>query len=246
MPDLDAIAARSTHPEWRPRHSHTLRCRRKQPWPRLLLALLIIQLALVSLSVANRAEAESFDRDGIFGKTGKLFTNFRPVPKWTQLLERYRAEERKDKNCRATGRGRCPYSEWTQAIERLRGKDKATQVREVNRFANNWRYITDPVNWNKDDYWATPGEFFKKNGDCEDYAIVKFMSLRALGFTNDELRLAVVDDLNLKVAHSVTLVELDNRIMLLDNQIKRVVPARSVRHYKPVYAANEDAWWLFK
>ena len=189
MPDLHIIAARRMLPSRRQSPA-------RRTWPRLcktklLLVLLITQLAIASLSTASIAQASSFERDGIFGKTGKLFTNFRPIPKWPELLERYRAEERKDRNCRQSGRGRCPYTEWTRTIERLRGKDKATQVREINRFANNWRYVTDPVNWGKDDYWATPGQFFKKNGDCEDYAIVKFMSLRALGFSNDELRLVV-------------------------------------------------------
>jgi predicted transglutaminase-like cysteine proteinase len=210
-------------------------------WLRLLLLLLAAQLALAAPAIAD-----AFQSEGVFGQSGKRFNNFRPIPKWPKLLERYRAEERKDQRCRASGRNRCPYDEWKRTIERLRNKNKAAQVREINEFANNWDYITDPVNWGQEDYWATPGEFFRKAGDCEDYAIVKFMSLRALGFSNDELRLAVVDDLNLDVPHSVTLVELYGRVMLLDNQIKRVVPAKTVRHYKPVFAANEDAWWLYQ
>ncbi|WPL11513.1 transglutaminase-like cysteine peptidase [Thiorhodovibrio litoralis] len=216
-----------------------IRLHRRERW--LMAAIIVAQCLMLSAAVAG-----GFDRGGIFGKTGKMFTNFRPIPQWPKLLERYRAEERKDRDCHSSGRGRCPYTEWTRTIERLRGKDKATQVREINRFANNWSYITDPVNWGKEDYWATPGEFFDKSGDCEDFAIVKFMSLRALGFSNAELRLVAVKDLNLKVGHSVTLVDLGGRIMLMDNQIKQVVQASTVRHYKPVFAANETTWWLFK
>jgi len=121
-----------------------------------------------------------------------------------------------------------------------------TQIREVNTFANTWKYITDPVNYGKPDYWATPGEFFAKAGDCEDYGIVKFMSLRALGFSNDDLRLVAVQDLNLGVGHAVTVVFHDGRYLLLDNQIKQVIDTRAVGHYRPVFAVNEEAWWLFK
>lgn len=181
-----------------------------------------------------------------FGRVGKRFTNFLPIPQWSSVLERYRKEQRSDADCRTGRRGNCPYTEWKTFIDGLQGRDPYTQVQEVNSFANRWRYITDVVNWGIEDYWATPGEFFKKAGDCEDYAIVKFMSLRALGFDSDVLRLVAVMDLDLDVGHAVTLVDVDGQTLLLDNQIKRVIPASSVHHYKPVFSASETVWWLFK
>lgn len=210
---------------------------------RRLAALLMAQLSFSSLLLANTTAAESFESVGIFGESGKQFTNFRPIPRWQDVLERFQIEQRRKRDCEP--RGCRDYREWMQTLDGLRGKDRAAQVREVNRFANNWRYITDPINWNQEDYWSTPGEFLNKHGDCEDYAIIKFLSLRALGFSSDDLRLVVIKDLNLGVAHSVTLVRLNDRIMMLDNQIKHVIPAASVRHYKPIFAANEEAWWLF-
>lgn len=210
-------------------------------WQRWLLAVLLL---LLGMGFAQASDDLSSGR--IFGQTGRKFTNFRPIPQWSELLERYREEERRDSRCRESGQGNCPYTDWMRLIERLRGQDRTTQIREVNNFANRWSYITDPVNWGVEDYWATPAEFFRKAGDCEDYAIVKFMSLRALGFRNEELSLAAVQDLNLRVGHVVTLVSMGGRVMVLDNQIKQVVPTTTIRHYKPVYAANENAWWLFK
>lgn len=209
---------------------------------RLVLA---IALAISGLIIATPAAAD-LASGTVFGQTGKRFTNFKPIPQWTTLLKRYRDEEGRDQSCRAGQRGNCPYREWRNLIARLQNKNRTTQIEEVNRFANTWRYITDPINWGKEDYWATPGEFFAKAGDCEEYAIVKFMSLRALGFENDELRLVAVMDLNLNIGHVVTLVDQGGRTLLLDNQIKSVIPADSVRHYKPVFSAHENAWWLYK
>jgi predicted transglutaminase-like cysteine proteinase len=108
---------------------------------------------------------------------------------------------------------------------------------------NTRRYITDPRNWGVPDYWETPGEFMTKFGDCEDYAIAKFLSLKRLGWTDDELRIAAVKDLNLKVGHAILIVYHAGKTWVLDNQIKRVVEAESIRHYQPVYSINETSWW---
>lgn len=181
-----------------------------------------------------------------FGRVGKRFSNFKPIAHWPRLLARYREEEERDARCREAGGGRCAYREWRPLIERLRGQGRLTQVDEVNRFVNRWPYITDSVNWGVDDYWATPGEFFAKGGDCEEYAVVKFLSLRALGFGDDELRLVAVMDLRQDVEHVVTLVRVGRRTLVLDNRVDGLVEADSVRHYKPVYSANERAWWHYK
>lgn len=215
--------------------------------PKRRLRCLLLTLAIAgTLGVCDLAAADSLGTGRVFGEAGKKFTNFKPLPKWPNLLDRYRAEELEDARCRRSGNGRCPYTEWNEKLAQLRDKSKAEQVAEINRWANTWKYVSDLSNWGIEDYWATPGEFFAKSGDCEDYAIVKFVSLRLLGFDDDQLRIVGVQDLNLKVGHSVTLVELDGQVQLLDNQIKSVVRAETVHHYKPVYAANEAAWWLYR
>ncbi|MEE9317347.1 MAG: transglutaminase-like cysteine peptidase, partial [Rhodospirillales bacterium] len=111
------------------------------------------------------------------------------------------------------------------------------------------KYISDRTNWGRKDYWATPAEFMANFGDCEDYAIIKYLSLRNLGFREEELRVVAVKDLNLKVGHAVLVVVWKDpktgkkRSLLLDNQIKKVVDSRAVRHYKPVFSINKDYWW---
>lgn len=196
---------------------------------------------------AAHGRAEPGLADGVvFGRAGKRFTDFRPLPKWSGVLERYEDEKRRDGRCLASGHGDCPFTEWRAFVTRLNGRDRATQIDEVNRFANDWRYVSDEINWGLDDYWETPGEFFAKAGDCEDYAIVKFMTLRALGFRNDEVSLVAVMDLNLQTGHAVALADVRGKTFVLDNQVERVVPASSVHHYKPVFSANEDVWWLYQ
>src|SRR3546814_10214490 len=72
--------------------------------------------------------------------------------------------------------------------------------------------------------------------------IAKFMALRALGVDNAEMRIVVLNDLNLRIGHAVLVVYVDGKALVLDNQIKSVVPADTIRHYQPVYSVNEDGW----
>jgi predicted transglutaminase-like cysteine proteinase len=108
------------------------------------------------------------------------------------------------------------------------------------------RYVPDDKNWGMQDYWATPGEFLARSGDCEDFAIAKFLSLKQLGWTDDELRLVAVKDRTLGVGHAVLVAYFGGKIWLLDNQLEQVTDLDTVRHYEPVYSINESHWWLHK
>ena len=212
---------------------------------RLLLGIGILAV-LTSLAVPTPAEAAQ-RHSGLFGTREVRAKNLKPFPKWTGMLERYFDERALSSGpCESIQFNRCHLAEWKRILADLENKDRMTQIRGVNRYMNERRYIVDPVNWGVRDYWATPGQFFDKRGDCEDYAITKSMALRALGFTNDSLRIVVLKDLNLRVAHAVLVVYLDGVAYVLDNQVKRVVRAEHIRHYKPYYSINEEHWWLHR
>jgi len=91
-----------------------------------------------------------------------------------------------------------------------------------------------------------PGQFLGRNGDCEDYAIARFMSLRALGFDDRLLRIVVLGDLTPLLAHAVLVVYYQGEALVLDNQIESVLPASAIRHYRPIYSLNEHNWWLHR
>jgi predicted transglutaminase-like cysteine proteinase len=106
------------------------------------------------------------------------------------------------------------------------------------------RYVSDSDNYGQTDYWATPIEFFQRGGDCEDYAIAKYTALRMLGVPENRLRIAIVQDMQKNIPHAVLIVYTDQGAMVLDNQIKSTISADNVRHYKPIFSINQDAWWL--
>lgn len=168
-------------------------------------------------------------------------------PKWQGALGRYFNERQlTDGSCESSFFNRCHLREWSEFLDGLNGKPPQEQVNAVNYFMNRVRYIIDPRNYGVPDYWATPKEFLSRNGDCEDYAIAKYLSLRALGFPPSQLRVVVLQDLNLKFAHAILVVYLNGRALVLDNQIQGVVKATTIHHYKAIYSINEQFWWLHR
>ncbi len=47
------------------------------------------------------------------------------------------------------------------------------------------------------------------SGDCADYAIAKFFALRYLGYSNEEMRIAVVYDRMRRIGHAVLAIYSD-------------------------------------
>jgi len=129
----------------------------------------------------------------------------------------------------------------------LENQNIDTQLKEVNRFFNQFQYKEDIDHWGEKDYWATPQEFIgTQHGDCEDYVIAKYFSLRKLGVPDDRLYLTYVKALNLNVAHMVlSYFETPSSIpLVLDNYNPRILEASKRRDLLPVYSFNANSLFL--
>lgn len=202
----------------------------------------IVAFALLSLSGAGAAadQLAAINPAQLFGTSELHSSNLKMFPKWRGMLRLFETEL---KTC---GPEQCRKTEWQAIVDNLRGKDIMTQLREINTEINKRPYIADQVNWNLPDYWATPLQFLQKGGDCEDFAIAKYMALRTAGVPVADMRIVVLNDLNLGIAHAVLAVYVNANPYILDNQISKVVPASTIRHYQPVYSINENGWWLHR
>ena len=138
---------------------------------------------------------------------------------------------------------------WEKQIRSLQGEDVDDQLYQINRFFNNIPYYSDSNHWQKSDYWATPVEMLGTNGgDCEDYVIAKYFTLRALGIPEQNLRMMFVSALEYNQAHMVlAYYPQPNAIpLILDNINKRILPASQRRDLRPVYSFNGEGLWLAK
>ncbi len=188
--------------------------------------------------------------NGLFGSHETMSRQLMAFKKWNGMLERTKQENNnvipEKRPCRLTKDQQCYMDSWRGFLKFLKDKPAQRQIAEINTYMNKSPYITDIINWGVPDYWATVRQFFNKDGDCEDYAIAKYMSLKTLGFNPEKMRVVVVHDTNLDVPHAVLVISLDGERLVLDNQISYVVKEKAVLHYRPYYSINETAWWLHR
>ena len=87
------------------------------------------------------------------------------------------------------------------------------------------QFINDQALWEQKDYWATPIETLSiGGGDCEDYAIAKYFTLKQLGVDESKLRLTYVKAIELNQAHMVLTYFENKRAvpLVLDNLINNI------------------------
>ncbi|MGV7005372.1 transglutaminase-like cysteine peptidase [Desulfovibrio sp. QI0442] len=132
---------------------------------------------------------------------------------------------------------------WDMFKSKAPVNNKMELLRYVNSFWNTWPYVEDIVNWRQEDYWEIPAEFLKKSGDCEDYSIIKYFSLKELGIPPESMRVVVVRDTIRNFAHAVLVVYLNDDAFILDNLSNSVLSHTKVRQYSPQYSVNEFGRW---
>ena len=123
------------------------------------------------------------------------------------------------------------------------------QLRLVNSFFNQSRFVSDIKHWGEEDYWATPVELLTTNaGDCEDFSIAKYQTLRSMGVPDEQLRIVYVKALELNQAHMVLAwyPRPDADPLILDNLINDIKLASQRPDLEPVYSFNGSGLWSSK
>ncbi len=124
---------------------------------------------------------------------------------------------------------------------------ESVSLKQVNGFFNQVTYLSDLQHWGMEDYWATPIEMLGRfGGDCEDYSIGKYLSLKEIGVPIEKLRITYVRALRLGESHMVLAYyptpEADP--LILDNLTGTILPASQRPDLEPVYGFNDDDLWV--
>jgi len=140
---------------------------------------------------------------------------------------------------------------WRDHLSDLDGADIQHQLASVNKFFNQRvRWRSDSEIYGVEDFWATPAEMLGRGtGDCEDFTIAKYVSLRHLGVPAEQLRLTYVQ---LKVTATQTQAHMvlawypkpNTTPLILDNANPRILPASERRDLRPIFSFNSDELWL--
>lgn len=139
--------------------------------------------------------------------------------------------------------------DWQAMIIVNRNESERQKLEIVNRYFNRMEFISDMEHWGKKDYWATPVEFIATAaGDCEDFSIAKYFTLRELGIETEKLRLIYVKATSINQAHMVLgyYKNADAEPLILDNLEPEIQPASLRQDLIPSYSFNGNSLWQAK
>lgn len=138
---------------------------------------------------------------------------------------------------------------WQKLIRDESGAADDYLLEKVNVFFNRMQFVDDIVHWKKNDYWATPVEFLMTGGgDCEDFSLAKYFTLKAMGVEEEKLNLTYVKAVRLNQAHMVLTYHRtpEAEPLVLDNLIADIRLASKRNDLLPVYSFNGTGLWLAK
>lgn len=170
------------------------------------------------------------------------------VPQWERVKAALGNDVAKLQSC-LDSVGNCDGTAqiaWRDMIHGLKDQDESVKLNLVNRFFNRWQYTSDEQAYNEREHWASPIEFMKNSGDCEDYAIAKYVTLKFLGFGDNQMRImAVIDNNRGGIGHSVLSVSAEGGKMILDNTTDAVYSDNQQNGYTPRFAVNETGIYTY-
>ena len=192
-------------------------------------------------------------------KTEGIFNAPTDIPdKWFGVLGRHDLLMQDPDN-------RAAFNTWLKQFDNLSGKSVAEKAKAVDALIDQQvTYVTDPEQYHRADYWATPMETLSsKKGDCEDFAILKYFALRHLNVPANDMFVVAVGKDGSELDHATLMVdtrepgfttkqwenikarffssEIPHTYVILDNDNSpdgRLVEAKDSR-YEPYYAMNE-------
>jgi predicted transglutaminase-like cysteine proteinase len=143
---------------------------------------------------------------------------------------------------------------WRDLLTQADSQSDAVKLRRVNDFFNRRiRFGDDSEIWGKLDYWATPLETLgRAEGDCEDFAIAKYVTLKLLGIPSPKLRLTYVKariggpQSTIVQAHMVLSYypAPDDEPLVLDNLISDIRPASRRNDLTMIFGFNAEGLWV--
>lgn len=218
---------------------------------RCLLFILVISLLVGLWGCGSKASAKATGGHtpvippgkGLF-RSHEFRSTLKALPNWTRVMASAEGQTEAFYACDAAREACSSVAlSWQKIIRQSLALSAFEQLKTVNSYFNRWPYHLDIDVYGVNDYWATPGEFLKLSGDCEDYSITKYYALRKLGFAIDDMRIVLLKDNIRNISHAILAVKLDGETYVLDNVSNLVLSHLKYEHYVPQYSVNEFYRW---
>ena len=126
-------------------------------------------------------------------------------------------------------------------VDNAKAREGRARLGEINRAINLAIHpMSDLAQYGEIDVWSSPLlTFTTGSGDCEDYAIAKFVALRQAGIPPEDLRIVIMHDTIRGENHAVAAARLDGHWLTLDNRRMAMVEDAYIRNYRPLYVIDQ-------
>jgi predicted transglutaminase-like cysteine proteinase len=186
--------------------------------------------------------AQPFGRDVVPVLGGDVLT------KWSGVEASIRDEADVFARCHANAE-LCPPAaqSFLAIVAQGRALSGRARIGVINRAVNMAIIPTsDLAQWGVIDRWSPPLETFTTGrGDCEDYAIAKYVALREAGVAADDVKLVIVRDLAVAEDHAVVAVRLDGNWIILDNRWLTLVQDSDMTQATPLLVLDDTGVFAF-
>jgi predicted transglutaminase-like cysteine proteinase len=197
----------------------------------------IVSITVPGPAIQSPALAEPFGLKTVPVERGEL------LAKWTDVQADISAESEILAHCRE-GVERCSSAAQTflAIIADGRAHSGRARIGVINRAINLAIHpTTDLAQWGIPDLWSAPLITLSSGrGDCEDYAIAKYVALREAGLADDDVRLVIVRNLTTGEDHAVVAARLDGNWIVLDNRWLTLVEDTDMRRVTPLFVLTRD------
>jgi predicted transglutaminase-like cysteine proteinase len=159
---------------------------------------------------------------------------------------------------RAGAKAHYRLEKWERLINEYQSRSEWDMINAVNAFFNNTIQGAADEESTGGDYWQSPLEtLVRGRGDCDDFAMAKYISLRLLRIPPERLRVAAV---KYPYGHHAVLLffpsnerdpwVLDNlrfeHLRIFDSHILRLSGRIELHNLEPIWSVNEKFWTRFE
>jgi len=179
-----------------------------------------------------------------FGLSTAMVTTGAVLEKWLSV-ERDVDDERLVLRMCEENRASCQSQaalQFLAIVDRGRRLEGRARLGEINRAINlKLKLTSDLALYGAEDVWSPPlATLAIGGGDCEDYAIAKFVALQEAGVSPDDLRIVILRDDLRDEDHAVVAARLDGHWLTLDNRHMVLVEDHDLRRYRPIFLVDRD------
>jgi predicted transglutaminase-like cysteine proteinase len=179
-----------------------------------------------------------------FGFSTTKVTTGALLEKWLKIEHEIDAERLVLRDCESN-RASCQSRTAIQFLAIIyigRTLEGRARLGHINRAINlKIKQMSDLAIYGEEDVWSSPlATLAIGAGDCEDYAIAKFVALQEAGVAADDLRIVILRDDIREENHAVVAARLDGSWLMLDNRRMVMAEDRQVPNHHPVFLIYHD------